>query len=296
MKRLISIFVILSSIAALILFTGCPDDDATPPRILFPESMELHQDTVVLLQREFEDPGVFVEDNKSFNENIVLESDFEDELDLTSDGKTRFTGEYEITYTATDEAGNETEAVRTVRVANPAEIVEGIYDVEADYNEIEDTEFISNISADVRTAGKIRFSKAYVHNADEEEFYLRINGFLYSPDYSPNIIGETEDPSETVGGLGTQGDVNTPFYSDMYYHETMDVMDRYDYINIPLQYDTLNNIVYTLTGKTDNTTDLPKSKVFYGQNDMITKVELYYTISAENVPGGEQAVEIYTPR
>jgi hypothetical protein len=296
MKRLISIFVILSSITGLILFTGCPDDDVTKPRILFPESMELHQDTVVLLQRTFEDPGVYVEDNKTFNENIILESDFEDEINLTNDGKTRFTGEYEITYTATDEAGNEAEAVRTVRIANPAELIEATYDVEGSYNNIEDTTFISRISPDARTPGKIRFSKTYVHNENNEDLYLRINGYLYSPDHSPDVTSSTVDPTETAGLLGTPGDVDNPFYSDMYYHETMDVMDRYEYIYIPLQYDTLNNIEYTLAGRTDNETNLPKSKIFYGANDVVTKVEIQYNISAENIPGGETAKEVYTPR
>ncbi|MFP4663265.1 MAG: immunoglobulin-like domain-containing protein [Bacteroidales bacterium] len=297
MKRFINIFVILSSIAGLILFTGCPGDDESAPRILFPESMDLHQDTTILLYQHFEDPGVFVEDNKDYQDDIELESDFEDEISLTPDGRVRSTGDFEITYTATDQAGNESEEVRTVRVTNPSEVIDGTYDVEGDYAQINDTTFTSRISPDNRTAGVVRFSKAYVHDVDGDGIYLKINGYLYSPEHSEDITDPTSSPSTTIGWLGSRDDSDVPFYEEMYYSQAMPLMTRYDYLHIPTQtfVDSVHEVTHTIRG-IDDDSDLPRSRAYFNSHGDVVTVELHYNVSASNVPGGEAVRETYTPR
>ncbi|MDA3819788.1 MAG: hypothetical protein PF590_04930, partial [Candidatus Delongbacteria bacterium] len=230
MKRFLTSIIVLISIVGLIVFTGCPDDDTTKPSIYFDQP----QDTTVLLYTVFEDPGVLVEDNKDFAEDVTVISDFEDEMSLYNSGRLRSTGDYEITYTATDLAGNSMEEIRTVHVVNPAEIVAGSYNVTATYENIADTSFRGRISSDPREAGQIRFSKSYFHLYEGEPTYLKAEGRLYSPDHSPDMTDPTVEPGEHVGWLGIGNDsTDIPFYDNLYYSETMPLMPRYDYIHLP---------------------------------------------------------------
>lgn len=59
----------------------------------------------------YEEPGATSEDN--------VDGDMTDQIEITGDVNTDEAGEYEITYTVTDEAGNEATETRTVIVAEP---------------------------------------------------------------------------------------------------------------------------------------------------------------------------------
>ncbi|MFO7789467.1 MAG: DUF5011 domain-containing protein [Bacteroidales bacterium] len=293
MKRLLSNFIVLISIAGLIIFTGCPDDDNIKPSIYFDQA----QDTTILLYSVFEDPFVLVEDNKDLAEDIEVTSDFEDEMSLLSTGAVRRVGDYEITYTATDQAGNTSEAVRTVRVANPAEIAEGSYSVQGDYQDINDTSFRARISVDRGEAGRIIFSKSYVHDYEGNGVYLKAEGLLFSPDHSPDMTNATLDPDEYVGWLGTPADPSTAFYvqDSLYHYEAMDSMPRYDYIHLPTIYkaDSVSGIDHKIVGRKDDN-DYPRSKIYYN-GDFVTKIELYYTVSVVGETGAEKVEETFIP-
>ncbi|MGC9332163.1 MAG: immunoglobulin-like domain-containing protein [Bacteroidales bacterium] len=295
MKRfLTSIIVLISIVGVMIVFTGCPKDDTTPPSIYFDQL----QDTTVLLYTLFEDPWVLVEDNKDFAEDITVKSDFEDNISLYSSGRLRRTGDYEITYTATDLAGNSSNKIRTIHVKNPAEIVVGSYNVTATYDNQPDTTFRALISADTREAGRIRFSKSYFHLYEGEPTYLKAEGRLYSPVHSPDMTIPTVEPGEHVGWLGIDNDnTDIPFYDTLYYSETMPLMTRYDYIHIPTIYktDTIAGINHKIVGRKD-VNGYPMSKITFN-GDIVTKIELYYTVTNTQHPewGAEKVEEIFIP-
>jgi len=294
MKRFLTSIIVLISIIGLVVFTGCPNDDTIKPSIYFDQP----QDTTVLLYTVFEDPWVLVEDNKDYAEDITVESDFEDEMSLYNSGRLRSTGEYEITYTATDLAGNTSEDIRTVTVVNPAEIVAGSYNVTADYENISDTSFRARISADPREAGRIRISKSYLHLYEGEPTYLKAEGRLYSPDYSPDMTDPTVQPSDFIGWLSVNKDsIDIPFYDDMYYSEAMPLMPRYDYIHLPTieKTDSVADINHKIVGRKDDD-GYPRSKITYN-GDFVTKIELYYTVTNLDDPGqgAEKVEEIFIP-
>ncbi|MFW5805636.1 MAG: immunoglobulin-like domain-containing protein [Bacteroidales bacterium] len=293
MKRFLTNIIVLISIVGLIVFTGCPNDDTIKPSIHFDQP----QDTTVLLYTVFEDPGVLVEDNKDYAEDITVESDFEDEMSLYNSGRLRSAGEYEITYTATDIAGNTSEDVRTVTVVNPAEIAAGSYIVTADYERIKDTSFRARISADPREAGRIRFSKSYLHLYEGEPTYLKAEGRLYSSEDSPDMTDPTVEPNDFFGWLGSNEDAEFPFYDGMYYTETMPLMPRYDYIHLPTieKKDSVADINHKIVGRKDDD-GYPRSKITYN-GDFVTKIELYYTVTNLDDPGqgAEKVEEIFIP-
>jgi hypothetical protein len=204
-------------------------------------------------------------------------------MSLYNSGRLRSTGDYEITYTATDLAGNSMEEIRTVHVVNPAEIVAGSYNVTATYENIADPSFRGRISSDPREAGQIRFSKSYFHLYEGEPTYLKAEGRLYSPDHSPDMTDPTVEPGEHVGWLGIGNDsTDIPFYDNLYY-STIEKKDSVAEIN------------HKIVGRKD-ANGYPLSKITYN-GDFITKVELYYTVTNLDHPeqGAEKVEEIYIP-
>ncbi|MFW5805637.1 MAG: immunoglobulin-like domain-containing protein [Bacteroidales bacterium] len=294
MKKIIFHSILVLSLTSLVLFTGCKDPNPIPPTIIFDQP----QDTTILLYTVFEDPGVIVEDNSDNSEDIEVTSDFDDVMLRLSTGEVRRTGDYEITYTATDTEGNHAEDIRTVQVVNPAEIITGSYEVQGTYDNIDNTTFVANITADAGQAGNVHFSKTYVHDVDGNSVYLNLTGLLYSPDHSPDITDPAIAPDDNIGWLGTSDDPGTPFYAGMYHYETMPLMPRYNYIHIPSYEVTeeASDINYIITGKKDTDTDLPLSRIHYS-GDNITQIELHYNISDQDNPaqGADNVDEIYTP-
>jgi hypothetical protein len=127
---MLSIFVALS-----FLFTACPSDK-TAPTIYFladdGETIDKKGDTTVLLFTKYEDPGCYIEDNASLNENIQVSSDLEAVLPIEKKvashmGEVKKTGEYVITYSATDEAGNVGTRQKKITCKNISDIYSGTY-------------------------------------------------------------------------------------------------------------------------------------------------------------------------
>lgn len=293
MKSFISYIIVLASIVAMIFLTGCPGEDSTPPTIYFH-----NQDTTVALLTKFSDPGVIVEDNKNYAENIEVESDFYDEVYIDSDSLAWRTGEFEVTYTATDEAGNTKEAIGLVNVKNPSEIIAKTYNVTGDYTNITDTNFTSFVSASNRYAGGVRFSKIYPHSVDGELVYLNIEAYLYDPDLSP----APDDADDEVKFMGTPENPSTPFYEGLSYTETLDMMKadggRYTYLHIPQKNYTDSTLdqQYSVKGRKDDETGKPLSRVKYFNNGEIKKITLKYNIDAPDEPGSVNETEVYTVR
>lgn len=288
MKRFFFSFLTFGAITMVTFLTSC-DKDTIAPKMYYPEA----QDTTVLLQTVFTDPGVIVEDNKDLTENITLTSDFEDEISLNADGELRRTGDYEITYEATDQAGNSSESIRTVHVRNVSEILAGSYNVKGDYERIKDTSFTGSISADSKIAGGIRFTRSYLHTEEGEKIWLKVNGLLYSQDYSLDITNSANESDAYFGWMGTNSNPDIPFFYELDYTTALSMMPRYDYINIPTQTftDSLGNATYVIAGI--KTSGIPLSKITY-LNDEITKIELRINISKDGIV--DQIKETYTQK
>lgn len=92
-------------VAGTVMFTGCKKDDITDPVVTLNGG-----DMIVSLQGTYTDPGATADDNKDGKLSPAVSG-------LVN---TNLTGVYEITYTATDAAGNSASAVRKVTVINDA--------------------------------------------------------------------------------------------------------------------------------------------------------------------------------
>jgi hypothetical protein len=290
MKSLKNLIITLTILGLAVAFSGCPQDDTIPPTIYFTES----QDTTVLLQTLFDDPGVYVEDNKDLNAEIDVESDFYDEISINSDSTLRVTGDYEITYTAIDLAGNETEAIRTVSVINVASVIAGSYDVTAVYDNVPDRNFTSSISADARRSGKIRLTKSYMHTIEEDDIYLKVEAWLYSEDHSLDITNSSAEVNEFFGWMATPDNPDEPFFFNMDAETALSLMPRYTSLYIPSQTFavSVNTAAYQIRGEREDN-GIPRSYITY-VGDQITEIVIKATVTRGGVV--DQITETYTPR
>jgi hypothetical protein len=291
MKRFFFSFLTIGAITMVAFLTSCGSDNI-PPKIYFTEA----QDTIVLLQTVFTNPSVIVEDNVDLAEEITLTSDFEDEINLNADGELRYTGDYEITYKATDVAGNSSESIRTVHVMNVSEISVGSYNVYGVYQHEQDTTFTGSISADSKIAGGIRFTRSYLHTEDGDQIWLKINGLLYSKDYSLDITNPTNEAADYFGWMGTSNNIDIPFFYELDYNTALSMMPRYDYIDIPNQHDTIGTFpteeVYDIVG-VKNSEGFPLSKITY-LNGEVSTIELQINVTKSGTSNPDVIKETYT--
>lgn len=109
-KNILAVAAIL--VAGTVIFTSCKKDDITDPVVTLNGS-----DMTVSLQGTFTDPGATADDNKDGNITPTT----------TGSVNTNLKGVYEITYTATDAAGNSASVTRKVTVVNDADDINGSY-------------------------------------------------------------------------------------------------------------------------------------------------------------------------
>lgn len=102
-------------VAGTVVFTSCKKDDITDPVVTLNGSSEM----TVSLQGTFTDPGATANDNK---DGAISPA-------ISGSVNTNLKGVYEITYTATDAAGNSASVTRKVNVVNDADGLNGTYAV-----------------------------------------------------------------------------------------------------------------------------------------------------------------------
>jgi len=102
-------------LAGTVIFTSCKKDDITDPVVTLNGNSEM----TVSLQGTFTDPGATADDNK---DGAITPT-------TTGSVNTNLKGVYEITYTATDAAGNSASVTRRVTVVNDADGLNGSYSV-----------------------------------------------------------------------------------------------------------------------------------------------------------------------
>jgi hypothetical protein len=112
MKKNITILSAVVLLTSSAILTSCKKDDVTAPVVTVSGG-----DMTVSLQGTFTDPGATANDNKDGN----IATSVSGSVDVNH------TGVYEITYTATDAAGNSASASRNVTVVNDLDAMTGVY-------------------------------------------------------------------------------------------------------------------------------------------------------------------------
>jgi len=299
---MLAVFVALSA-----LFVNC-GGDSTAPSIYFlasdGETIDKKGDTTLLLYTQYVDPGCYVEDNASTSENIQVTSDIETVLPIEKKAASHMnevkkTGEYVVTYSATDEAGNVGTRSKTITCKNITDVYTGKYYTKRDeitsglgLSVCRDTAYYSNVTASTNVAGRMRFSKVACHDRNGQKVSFKVDADLYSPERSPR------DMSSQIGYLGESGDKESAVYKGLTYEKAIDTMLLdYVYLKIPTQ----EYIAYTegdaavedytvrIQGRMDGQT--PKSKIVYNENGVMLYIVLELSITVAN-----QAIQNYVEK
>lgn len=280
-----------------LFFVSCDKKDNIKPNVLLLGDGGVYlaaeeTDTIVLLFSKFTDPGFEAEDNLTKSEDLLMVSDLEDVLLVNDANYLRKTGEYLVTYSATDEAGNTGTATRKVIVENISAPFAGAYFTNRTAQQIaETTNYTSTVAVDTRVPGRLTFPKVYAHVDGSENIYFKLYADLYKPEMS-------DEYSETIAYMGKPTDKETPFFEIMTYSEAIGEILSFKRLMIPAQTftDALGN-AYTISGVADPTNpDMPFSRIEYlGESTTITKIYLELNVTKDGVYT-DRVTETYIPQ
>ncbi len=291
-------------------FTCCSGDGTAPKIYLLAKdgkTIDKVGDTTILLYTKYVDPGCIVEDNASTDENIQIAFDGESVLPIEKKnashmGEVKKTGTYQVTYTATDEAGNVGTRSKNITIRNVSDIYTGRYWTEREATQENswtdmgnDTTYYSNVSANTGVAGRLRFSKVALHKYNGQVVSFKIDADLYSDD--PALSKEF---SKQIGYLGTAEDKEKCMYDGMTYEQAVDtIRHKYIYLDIPI-----DNEEYTAYTESEDTVGYkvrirgikengkPKSRIEYDDYGLFRIIlELDITFNNQSV---QNYKEVYT--
>jgi len=192
MKKILLPVAALTIIIGATLFNSCTKDDTTAPVITLTGS---ENDVVVYKSAtSYTDPGYSATDEKDGTITVVVTGT----VDMNS------AGEYTLTYTATDAAGNSASKTRTVTVnANPYLASATPYTVSGTYDGSPDALYVSEtVSASTTTYNKIFFSKFL--NYQGALVYATISGSTLTIPSQAVVCGTSPDNvSRTFVGSGS---------------------------------------------------------------------------------------------
>lgn len=304
-RRVLSSMIVFAMLATLsVVCVNCHKDTIAPSiYFLATDGVNIDRkgDTTVLLYTKYVDPGCYVEDNASLSENIEVTSDLETVLQIERKvaahvGEIKRTGDYKITYTATDEANNPGTKSKIISCRNVSDIYTGRYWTEREevvgggVSDIcQPARYYSNITASPSVAGRIRFSKVALHEYNGQKVSFKVDADLYSPELSPRTR------SDQVGFLGTPADKEVAFYKGMSYEAAVDSLRlNYVYLQIPTQEYTaytesdaaVSDYTVRIQGRLEG--GLPKSKIVYNERGVMLYIVLELSITVNN-----QAIQNY---
>jgi len=135
-KTFSTIFILLAAITSAFVFTACPGKDTTSPQVYLQGDNPYY----ITLNDNYIEYGFKVNDNR--DDSLALEIEIKNPIDTLEEdilnvdghdynlgiGATVEVGEYIVTYTVTDVAGNSTVVERTVIVENSLKKYARIYD------------------------------------------------------------------------------------------------------------------------------------------------------------------------
>jgi len=178
MKKIVLGIFGLALLAVGSVFTACTKDstDTTPPVLTLLGDNPMR---VVLNSQSFVNPGATATDEHDGTISNITTTISTTNPDLNH------TGSYNITYTATDAAGNSTSAIREVIVYNEAEAMEGDYNVE---DVVTKYSYVDHVTVSSTINKRISFGK----------FAAYTNCPVYA-----NIIGGVIDiPTQLISNAG----------------------------------------------------------------------------------------------
>ncbi len=181
MKKNILILSTALLVGASVFMVGCKKDDTTAPVVTINGS-----DITLYLQDSYVELGATANDDE---DGVITAS-------ASGTPNTNLVGTYTVTYTATDAAGNEGTAERTVKVINGQEAMEGKYDgSEVDavgpYTYSGNTDASKTVTVTISTSVKNRI------------FMTRLGDFANNTVYL-NVTGTNLDmPVQTITNVGT---------------------------------------------------------------------------------------------
>ncbi len=153
MKKLFSILAIMALITGAFLFTGCNKTDTTPPVVTLTGASSVD---VILNSGTYHDLGATANDD--------VDGDLTASITVDGNVNTDLAGTYTLTFKATDKAGNTGEVVRTVRVYNQAEVLQGTYNVSDSTSGNANFAYIETITPSTTVNNRVFFSKFAAYN------------------------------------------------------------------------------------------------------------------------------------
>ena len=193
MKKQIFIAAAVLFSAGILFFTGCKKDDSTPPVV----SLTGDAAESSILNAAWTDKGATATDDKDGEVTVSVAGTVDKDK----------AGDYKITYTATDAAGNEGTAVRTVTVYNEAKTLAGDYDVSEDCGTGTIDTYTQTVTFSTTVNKEIHFNK-FGNYKDNVNIYanLKTSTTLDLPAQTATAIGLS---SQTHTFTGMTGSVTT---------------------------------------------------------------------------------------
>lgn len=184
MKKNLLFLSALGLIGASALFlNGCKKDDTTAPTVTLNGSSDVNNS----LNSTFTDPGATASDDEDGTVSVTVSG--------TVDKDTK--GDYILTYSATDAAGNTGSATRTVHVVNDAESWAGTYNVHDSCSVSAVYNYTQTITTDMNVNNRIHFNK-FADYSGNSNIYATISGG-----------GNTIDiPLQTAASIGSASETH----------------------------------------------------------------------------------------
>jgi len=119
MKKQLFLTAAVLFTAGMIWMSGCKKDDTTPPTVTLNGSASM----TISLNTTTSDPGAMAMDDEDGDISSSITSDWSTVVNIN------LKGNYTVTYSVSDAAGNSGTATRTVTVVNDVDFISGTYNV-----------------------------------------------------------------------------------------------------------------------------------------------------------------------
>lgn len=176
MKKSILILSSVLLISATVSMVGCKKDDTTAPVV----TLNGAESQTISLQGSYVELGATANDDKDGDITVTI----------TGSVDKNNTGNYTLTYSATDAAGNEGTATRTVSVVNDAEYLVGAYNCNNPLFAPADN-WVQNVTTSTTVNNKIYFSK-----------FANLSN---NTTVTATVLGSVDINTTTASGVGSGG-------------------------------------------------------------------------------------------